>query len=91
MATGTVRTGRVIMSDSNEITLTVNGRSVRRTVEPRLLLADFLREDLHLTGTHVGCEHGICGACTILINGTSARSCLTFACNYSANQTRQEK
>ena len=48
-------------------------------VEPRLLLADFLRENLDLTGTHVGCEHGICGACTVLMNGDSVRSCLTFA------------
>lgn len=67
------------MSGTIDITVTVNGRSVQRAVEPRLLLADFLREDLHLTGTHVGCEHGICGACTVLINGASARSCLTFA------------
>ncbi len=61
------------------VTVTVNGREYRAEVEPRLLLADFLRETLDLTGTHVGCEHGICGACTILLNGDSARSCLTFA------------
>lgn len=61
------------------ITVTVNGRTYEREVPPRLHLADFLREDLHLTGTHVGCEHGICGACTILLNGDSVRSCLTFA------------
>jgi len=61
------------------IKLTVNGASVARTVEPRLLLSDFLRYELGLTGTHVGCEHGICGACTVLIDGHSARACLFFA------------
>ena len=61
------------------VSLTVNGRQVRRTVEPRLLLADFLRNELRLTGTHVGCAHGVCGACTIMINGRTARSCLAFA------------
>jgi carbon-monoxide dehydrogenase small subunit len=59
--------------------LTVNGRSVSRAVEPRTHLADFLREDLNLTGTHLGCEHGVCGACTVLLDGEPARSCLTFA------------
>lgn len=61
------------------IKLTVNGEAVSRAVEPRLLLSDFLRQDLGLTGTHVGCEHGVCGACTVLIDGRSARACLTFA------------
>lgn len=61
------------------IGLSVNGRRVERTVEPRMHLADFLREELHLTGTHIGCEHGICGACTVLMNGDSVRACLTFA------------
>ena len=61
------------------IALTVNGVRYERQVEPRRLLSDFLREDLGLTGTHVGCEHGVCGACTILLDGDSARSCLTFA------------
>ena len=61
------------------IEVTVNGMMHRRTVEPRLLLADFLRHELELTGTHVGCEHGVCGACTVLVDGTSARSCLLFA------------
>lgn len=61
------------------VTLNVNGQSHTAEVEPRLLLADFLRENLDLTGTHVGCEHGICGACTVLMNGDSVRSCLTFA------------
>ena len=67
------------MSRTISISLTVNGRRVERAVEPRMHLADFLREELHLTGTHVGCEHGICGACTILLNGDSVRACLTFA------------
>jgi carbon-monoxide dehydrogenase small subunit len=59
--------------------LTVNGRAVSREVEPRLLLSDFLRHDLGLTGTHVGCEHGVCGACTVLLDVRAVRSCLTFA------------
>jgi carbon-monoxide dehydrogenase small subunit len=62
-----------------EITLTVNGNHFSRTIEPRLLLSDFLRHELQLTGTHVGCEHGVCGACTILFDGEAIRSCLTFA------------
>ena len=58
---------------------TVNGRPVEQVVEARRSLADFIREDLGLTGTHVGCEHGVCGACTVLVDGRSARSCLLFA------------
>lgn len=61
------------------VRITVNGKEYRREVEPRYLLADFLRHELHLTGTHIGCEHGVCGACTVLINGKTARSCLQFA------------
>ena len=61
------------------VRLTVNGTVYEREVEPRRLLADFLREDLGLTGTHVGCEHGVCGACTVILDGDSARSCLTLA------------
>ena len=61
------------------ITLTVNGAAREGRCEPRKLLVDFLREDLGLTGTHVGCEHGICGACTIIVNGESARSCIMLA------------
>ncbi len=61
------------------IRLTVNGRVVEREIAARRSLADFLREDLGLTGTHVGCEHGVCGACTVLVDGRSARSCLLFA------------
>jgi len=67
------------MSKARDITVTVNGEAVTAAVEPRLLLADFLRHTLGLTGTHVGCEHGVCGACTVLVDGDSARSCLMFA------------
>lgn len=63
----------------HKIELTVNGKKVQRHVESRLLLSDFLRYELRLTGTHVGCAHGVCGACTVSINGSTARSCLTFA------------
>ena len=65
--------------ERHEIELAVNGTSYRRTVEPRLLLCDFLRHQLMLAGTHVGCEHGVCGACTILLDGAPVRSCLMFA------------
>jgi len=61
------------------VRLTVNGAPVEREVAARLSLADFLRQDLGLTGTHVGCEHGVCGACTVLLDGRSARSCLLLA------------
>lgn len=67
------------MPDSHKIRVKINGVLEERTVEPRRLLVDFLRHDLHLTGTHVGCEHGVCGACTILLNGETVRSCLLFA------------
>ena len=67
------------MSPLIEIKLTVNGREYEGRVEPRLTLADFLRGDLNLTGTHLGCEHGVCGACTILLNGEAVRSCLLLA------------
>jgi aerobic-type carbon monoxide dehydrogenase small subunit (CoxS/CutS family) len=62
-----------------QINLRVNGVAVQGNVEPRMLLSDFLREELELKGTHVGCEHGVCGTCTVLLDGQSARSCLTFA------------
>ena len=62
-----------------EIELRVNGRPLRGSAEPRTTLADFLRDELGLTGTHLGCEHGVCGACTILLDGRSVRSCLLFA------------
>ena len=67
------------MSDRRPIKLTVNGVEYEGYVEPRKLLVDFLRDELELMGTHVGCEHGVCGACTILFNGKAARSCLMFA------------
>lgn len=62
-----------------EITTTINGSEVTKSVEPRLLLTDFIRHDVGLTGTHVGCEHGVCGACTILLNGDPVRACLMLA------------
>lgn len=65
--------------EARTIELTVNGVSRRGRAEPRMLLADFLREELDLTGTHVGCEHGVCGACTVICDGTAVRSCLMFA------------
>jgi carbon-monoxide dehydrogenase small subunit len=67
------------VGEGRTIRLCVNGRKVERTVEVRKLLADFLREDLGLAATHLGCEHGACGACTIIFNGDSVRSCLLFA------------
>ena len=67
------------MTGKARITLTVNGEPFEAEVEPRMLAADFLRDELGLTGTHVGCEHGVCGACTIMMNGVSARSCLMLA------------
>ena len=65
--------------DKQLITLTVNGQNHELVLEPRKLLSDALREDCRLTGTHVGCEHGVCGACTVLVNGLPLRSCLTYA------------
>jgi len=67
------------MDDRHDIALTVNGELVRRSVSARTSLADFLRGDLGLTGTHLGCEHGVCGACTVRIDGEIARSCLMLA------------
>jgi carbon-monoxide dehydrogenase small subunit len=67
------------MSTEHTIRLTVNGATYERTVEARRTLVDFLREDLRLTGTHIGCEHGVCGACTILYNDEAVRSCLLLA------------
>jgi carbon-monoxide dehydrogenase small subunit len=61
------------------VSLTVNGETRRATIEPRKTLADFLREDCGLTGTHLGCEHGVCGACTVILDGRASRSCLVFA------------
>jgi carbon-monoxide dehydrogenase small subunit len=67
------------MADTREISVTVNGQTFRREVETRVTLADFLRHELQLTGTHVGCEHGVCGACTVLVEDRTARSCLMLA------------
>jgi aerobic carbon-monoxide dehydrogenase small subunit len=67
------------MSKTRDIIVIVNGTKYQRAVEPRLLLSDFLRHTLGLTGTHVGCEHGVCGACTVLVGGDSVRACLMFA------------
>jgi len=67
------------MKDLKKVRLSVNGERYERTVESRLSLADFLRHELGLTGTHVGCEHGVCGACTVLVGGHTARACLMLA------------
>jgi len=67
------------MSEKRTITIHVNGKPYTRSVEPRLLLSDFIRHTLGLTGTHVGCEHGVCGACTVVADGEAIRSCLAFA------------
>lgn len=67
------------LTDERKISLTVNGKRYEEVVETRMTLVDFLRERLGLTGTHVGCEHGVCGACTVLMNGKTVRSCLLFA------------
>ena len=73
---------------SERVRVTVNGTIYERNVEPRLLLSDFLRHELGLTGTHVGCEHGVCGMCTILLDGRTARSCLAFAVQADGCQIR---
>jgi carbon-monoxide dehydrogenase small subunit len=70
------------------ISIDVNGEAVTREVEPRTHLADFLREELNLTGTHLGCEHGVCGACTVLIDGVPARSCIALAVACDGAQVR---
>ncbi len=67
------------LKEKVKISLLVNGREVEGETEPRKLLSDFIREDIGLTGTHVGCEHGVCGSCTVLFNGKAVRSCLMFA------------
>ena len=67
------------MNQNRSISLTINGTIYEKTIEPRLLLSDFLRHEVGLTGTHVGCEQGVCGACTILLDGEPVRSCLLFA------------
>ena len=74
------------MTQTFPVSIKVNEKEYKREVEPRLLLSDFLRHELGLTGTHVGCEHGVCGACTILFDGESARSCLMFAIQASGHR-----
>ena len=73
---------------TRDITMTVNGRTVSVAVEPRRLLVDVLREQLGMTGTHVGCEHGVCGTCTVLRDGRSIRSCTTFAVQVDGSEIR---
>jgi carbon-monoxide dehydrogenase small subunit len=73
---------------TRRITLTINGDAVTREVEPRLLLSDFIRHEAGLTGTHVGCEHGVCGACTIRLDGAPVRSCLMFAVQAEGHDVR---
>ena len=81
MARSTVR--RTPLGQSRDprvaVSMTVNGERVEREVSPRMLLSDFIRHELSLTGTHVGCEHGVCGCCTVIIDGKAGRSCLAFA------------
>lgn len=84
MATGDYGTGKgewamKITIKNHPIWMVVNGKAVEQEVESRLLLSDFLRENLGLTGTHVGCEHGVCGSCTVMVDGDSVRSCLMLA------------
>jgi carbon-monoxide dehydrogenase small subunit len=76
------------MTDPLNVELTVNGEPRQGTVQPRRLLADFLREDLGLTGTHLGCEHGVCGACTVLVDGLPVRSCLMLAVQADGAEVR---
>jgi len=72
----------------SEITLTINGKQRKALVEPRQSLADLLREDMRLTATHLGCEHGVCGACTILLNGEPARACIALAITLDGSEVR---
>ena len=76
------------MTDTRHIRLRVNDTEYERVVETRLTLADFLRHDIGLTGTHVGCEHGVCGACTVLVNGRTSRSCLMLAVQANGHEIR---
>ena len=76
------------MSKAMDVTVTVNGEVYQKTIEPRLLLSDFIRHELNLSGTHVGCEHGVCGACTILFDGMPVRSCLMLAVQADGHEIR---
>ncbi|MDY0393783.1 (2Fe-2S)-binding protein [Virgibacillus halophilus] len=80
--------GEVAQVQMSKVSLTVNGRVMEKYVEPRKLLSDFIREDLALTGTHVGCEHGVCGSCTVLFNGSAIRSCLMFAVQANGSEIK---
>jgi 2-furoyl-CoA dehydrogenase 2Fe-2S iron sulfur subunit len=79
---------RVSKDQKVRIRLTLNGRTLSAEAEPRTLLSDFLRHSLGATGTHVGCEHGVCGCCTVLINGAAVRSCLTLAVQAEGKEVR---
>ena len=76
------------MNPLSRVSVEVNGARFEREVEPRLLLSDFIRHELGLTGTHVGCEHGVCGACTVLLDGEAVRSCLLFAVQVDGRSLR---
>jgi 2-furoyl-CoA dehydrogenase 2Fe-2S iron sulfur subunit len=79
---------RINKDQQARIRLTLNGRALSAEAEPRMLLSDFLRQRLGSTGTHVGCEHGVCGCCTVLIDGAAVRSCLTFAVQADGREVR---
>jgi 2-furoyl-CoA dehydrogenase 2Fe-2S iron sulfur subunit len=79
---------RIKRGDRVRVALTLNGRKLAAEAEPRMLLSDFLRQSLGATGTHVGCEHGVCGACTVLIDGVAQRSCLTLAVQAEGRELR---
>ena len=76
------------MDNLFQVSVTVNGTKYERAVEPRMLLVDFIRHELGLTGTHVGCEHGVCGTCTVLFDGEPVRSCLMFAVQANGHEIR---
>jgi len=76
------------VSRTRTIRLAVNGSAIERTVETRVSLADFLRDELRLTGTHLGCEHGACGACTVIMDGVAVRACLTLAVQADGAEVR---
>jgi carbon-monoxide dehydrogenase small subunit len=75
-----------VSNNSHTVTVTINDSTYEREVEARLLLSDFIRPELRLTGTHVGCEHGVCGACTVLLDGQAVRACLMFAVQANGRQ-----
>jgi carbon-monoxide dehydrogenase small subunit len=78
----------MVMSKSFNVKVTINREEYERTIEPRMLLSDFIRHEIGLSGTHVGCEQGVCGACTILFDGLPTRSCLTFAAQADGHDIR---